>query len=239
MDPDRRGRVIAVFIQNLLGGVALLNQMKSKWIQRLLIGGILGLLLSVITAEYFSQSLRAQYQSWTIWRSLGVSDPNQVTSILTKIFWAFFFGSSWLMLWKLDCFWAKADPAKMETQDEPLPEDEEEKGEANESEQADGDHKEKETQEHESTEEKADDSFASVKNESDTDLEELHFAETLGLKKPFEEEKVKAVYRKLIAQYHPDRVSALGPEIREVAEQKAKEINEAYEYFRKKFEADD
>lgn len=205
----------------------------------MLIGGILGLLLSVITAEYFSQSLRAQYQSWSIWRSLGVSDPNQVTSILTKIFWAFFFGSSWLMLWKLDCFWAKAGPAKVQTQDEPLPEEEEEKVETKESEQADGDHKDKETQEHESTEEKTDDSFASVKNESDADQEELHFAETLGVEKPFEEEKVKAVYRKLIAQYHPDRVSALGPEIREVAEQKAKEINEAYEYFRKKFEADD
>jgi hypothetical protein len=27
----------------------------------------------------------------------------------------------------------------------------------------------------------------------------------------------------------------MGPEIREVAEQKAKEINEAYEHFRKKF----
>ena len=213
--------------------------MKAKGIQRLLIGGILGLLLSVIMAEYFSQSLRAQYQSWTIWRSLGVSDPNQLTSILTKICWAFFFGSSWLMLWKLDCFWTKAGPAKLETQDEPLPEEEEEKGEAKESEQADGDHKDKETQEHESTEEKTDDSFASVKNESDADQEELHFAETLGVEKPFEEEKVKAVYRKLIAQYHPDRVSALGLEIREVAEQKAKEINEAYEYFRKKFEADD
>ena len=170
---------------------------------------------------------------------MGVSDPNQVTSILTKICWAFFFVSSWLMLWKLDCFWAKAVPAKMETQDEPLPEEEEEMAGAKESEQADGDPKDKETQEHESTEEKTDDSFASVKNESDTDQEELLFAETLGVEKPFEEEKVKAVYRKLIAQYHPDRVSAMGPEIREVAEQKAKEINEAYEYFRKKFEADD
>ena len=128
----------------------------------------------------------------------------------------------------------------METQDEPLPEEKEEKGGRKESNQeADGDHKDKETQEHENTEEKTDDSFASVKNESDADQEELDFAETLGMEKPFEEEKVKAVYRKLIAQYHPDRVSALGPEIREVAEQKAKEINEAYEYFRKKFEADD
>ena len=46
---------------------------------------------------------------------------------------------------------------------------------------------------------------------------------------------IKSVYRKKIAQYHPDKVSAMGPEIQEVAEQKAKEINEAYEHFRKKF----
>jgi hypothetical protein len=31
----------------------------------------------------------------------------------------------------------------------------------------------------------------------------------------------------------------MGPEIRDVAEVKAKEINEAYEYFRKKFETDE
>ena len=49
---------------------------------------------------------------------------------------------------------------------------------------------------------------------------------------------MKSAYRKLIAQYHPDRVSAMGPEIKEVAETKAKEINEAYEYFRNKFEQD-
>ena len=48
-------------------------------------------------------------------------------------------------------------------------------------------------------------------------------------------ELIKSVYRKKIAQYHPDKVAAMGPEIRQVAEQKAKEINEAYEHFRKKF----
>ena len=48
---------------------------------------------------------------------------------------------------------------------------------------------------------------------------------------------MKSHYRKLIAQYHPDRVRAMGPEIRDVAESKAKEINEAYEFFRRKFEA--
>jgi DnaJ like chaperone protein len=49
---------------------------------------------------------------------------------------------------------------------------------------------------------------------------------------------IKTLYRKRIAQYHPDKVLAMGPEIREVAEQKAKEINEAYEYFRTKFKKD-
>ena len=46
---------------------------------------------------------------------------------------------------------------------------------------------------------------------------------------------IKSIYRKKIAQYHPDKVAAMGPEIQQVAEQKAKEINEAYEHFRKKF----
>ena len=46
-------------------------------------------------------------------------------------------------------------------------------------------------------------------------------------------EEIKPTYRKIIAQYHPDRVVAMGPEIKEVAEKKAKEINEAYEQLRK------
>jgi len=62
-------------------------------------------------------------------------------------------------------------------------------------------------------------------------------AEVLNLSKEDLEDfaKIKATYRTAIAQYHPDKVSALGPEIREVAENKAKEINQAYEFFRKKF----
>lgn len=35
-----------------------------------------------------------------------------------------------------------------------------------------------------------------------------------------------------MAQYHPDKVSHLTPALREVAEKKTMESNEAYEYFR-------
>src|SRR5215204_1017700 len=41
-------------------------------------------------------------------------------------------------------------------------------------------------------------------------------------------DEIKRAYRSLIIQYHPDRVAGLGPELRDVAEAKAKEINAAY-----------
>lgn len=65
---------------------------------------------------------------------------------------------------------------------------------------------------------------------------DLKYAETLGLKEPFALDDIKPSYRKIIAQYHPDRVAAMGNEIQEVAEKKAKEINRAYDYFQKKFD---
>lgn len=40
-------------------------------------------------------------------------------------------------------------------------------------------------------------------------------------------------YRKLIKEYHPDKVQNLGKEIRLLAEKKTIEINQAYEYIRK------
>jgi DnaJ-domain-containing protein 1 len=41
-------------------------------------------------------------------------------------------------------------------------------------------------------------------------------------------DEIKRAYRSLIIQYHPDRVAGLGPELRDIAEAKAKEINAAY-----------
>lgn len=42
-------------------------------------------------------------------------------------------------------------------------------------------------------------------------------------------EEIKAAYRRRVQEYHPDKVADMGPEIREVAERRMKEINAAYE----------
>ncbi|MDP7039475.1 MAG: J domain-containing protein [Myxococcota bacterium] len=46
---------------------------------------------------------------------------------------------------------------------------------------------------------------------------------------------IKAAYQNKIRQYHPDKVADMGPEVRQVAEKHAQEINEAYDILKKKF----
>ena len=46
---------------------------------------------------------------------------------------------------------------------------------------------------------------------------------------------IKAAYQNKIRQYHPDKVADMGPEVQEVAEKHAQEINEAYDILKKKF----
>lgn len=59
-----------------------------------------------------------------------------------------------------------------------------------------------------------------------------------GLKDPYEilevsanasDAEIRAAYRKLAAQYHPDKVEHLGQEFKDLAEQRFKEIQEAYQ----------
>ena len=57
--------------------------------------------------------------------------------------------------------------------------------------------------------------------------------EVLGVAADASQDEIKSAYQRLIRQYHPDRVADMGPEIREVAERRAKEINAAYEQLRK------
>lgn len=64
--------------------------------------------------------------------------------------------------------------------------------------------------------------------------EEQYYA-VLGLEPGADTMEIKKAYRKLSMQYHPDKVSHLGVEFQRVAEEKMKEINVAYEYFKKKF----
>ena len=57
--------------------------------------------------------------------------------------------------------------------------------------------------------------------------------EVLGVREDAGFKEIRAAYRKLMQEYHPDRVANLGKELRDLAERKAKKINEAYESFRK------
>ena len=51
----------------------------------------------------------------------------------------------------------------------------------------------------------------------------------LGILPSATNDEVKAAYRKMALQHHPDRVATLGEDIRLAAEKKFKEINEAKE----------
>ncbi|MBI3987112.1 MAG: DnaJ domain-containing protein [Lentisphaerae bacterium] len=65
---------------------------------------------------------------------------------------------------------------------------------------------------------------------------EGYYGRVLGLKGALTRDDVKRRYRELVTQYHPDRVNDLGPKLRAVAEQEMKAINEAYDYFKKKYD---
>jgi hypothetical protein len=52
--------------------------------------------------------------------------------------------------------------------------------------------------------------------------------EVLGLAPDAGTEEIKAAYRRLANQYHPDKVAHLGPEFQELAARRFKEIQQAY-----------
>ena len=64
---------------------------------------------------------------------------------------------------------------------------------------------------------------------------EKKYANVLELKGNVSPKDIKIAYRNLILLYHPDKFNHLGQEFRIVAEMKTKEINEAYRYFKDKY----
>lgn len=64
---------------------------------------------------------------------------------------------------------------------------------------------------------------------------EEQFLAVLGLEPGADFTTIKKAYRKLSMQYHPDKVSHLGAEFQRVAEEKMKEINQAYDFFKNKY----
>jgi DnaJ-domain-containing protein 1 len=56
--------------------------------------------------------------------------------------------------------------------------------------------------------------------------------QVLGVSSNASSEEIKNAYRKLAAKYHPDKVLHLGDEFQELAEERFKEIQEAYQQIR-------
>ena len=55
----------------------------------------------------------------------------------------------------------------------------------------------------------------------------------LGLGQDASEAEIDRAYRRLITQYHPDRLNGAADDLRQQAEAKAREINTAYDAIRK------
>lgn len=51
----------------------------------------------------------------------------------------------------------------------------------------------------------------------------------LGVDPAASDAEIESAYRRLISQYHPDKLAGAAPELREAAERKAREINAAYD----------
>jgi DnaJ like chaperone protein len=64
--------------------------------------------------------------------------------------------------------------------------------------------------------------------------DDKYFYNVFGLNTRASAQEVKIAYKKLIMQYHPDKVVNLGPELQSLAKTKTQEINEAYQYLKKK-----
>jgi len=239
-------RLDFVFLQNLHRPITTnpVLMFSRSFAQSILYAGMIALGLAYLTAHYFSTSLFVLYHDWAGWRTITGNSPNSFTHALEKITWALVFCSTWWMLWRLDFLISRppivADPSPDKI---PEPENVPPGKEANKSDPFHQSHKsenfipeEDVSTEQESNRETVDDPDEPKKVIFPT-VEELDMAAVLDLPKEDLNDfvKIKSSYRAAIARYHPDKVSAMGPEIREVAETKAKEINQAYEFFLKKF----
>ena len=237
-----------VLLQDLLWPTApnQITMTKKPFLSQLIYGGFLALSLSYLIANYYSSSLLNFYHDWTGWRRITGHAPNKFTGALNQISWSLVFCMSWWMLWRLDRFIispnpAPPDPSHSQTQKTSTPPPKEEasfQGEKAKSENFEpeeevawsGNEDNKESTHHQE-EESVNEPFL---NSEDSDTK---MAKVLGLDKDqlADFTEIKQTYRRAIAQYHPDKVSALGSEIQDVAEKKAKEINQAYEFFHNKF----
>jgi len=202
-----------------------------------LIGLLPILAASYFCADFFSLALYQSYHDWTGWRTIAGGSPNAITSKVLPASQVALFLAAFFSLWQLDRLivsgWVKKQPTPTPKKESP------EKGKKQDNPAQPNPASSKQTNSR-----KADPQEKAAKSSPIPEpiifSEDIRYAEVLGLS--FEESRdfatIKSTYRRVIAQYHPDKVGAMGPEIREIAESKAKEINHAYQYFVEKFKAD-
>ena len=85
-------------------------------------------------------------------------------------------------------------------------------------------------EEKESNKNKSDYKESKCEQESDEYLYSI-----LGINRNSSIEEIKKAYKEEISKYHPDKVEHLGFEFKEIAERKSKDINNAYNHLKKKF----
>lgn len=56
----------------------------------------------------------------------------------------------------------------------------------------------------------------------------------LGVPESAPPEAIKAAYKRLIKEYHPDRVASLGKDVQSLAQRKSRQINGAYQFLKSK-----
>lgn len=74
--------------------------------------------------------------------------------------------------------------------------------------------------------------FEEIKYDENT---EEYFYSILNINRNSSVDEIKKAYKEEIRKYHPDKVEHLGNEFKEIAEKKSKDINKAYNYFRRKY----
>lgn len=67
--------------------------------------------------------------------------------------------------------------------------------------------------------------------------DEKYYAVILGLPPRITKDNLKKAYHQKVKEYHPDHVANLGLKIRLTAEEEMEKINEAFDFFRKKYDS--
>jgi len=65
---------------------------------------------------------------------------------------------------------------------------------------------------------------------------EEKYRKILGIEQEINKKVIQKAYKQKMKEYHPDKISNMAEELQELALKRTKEINEAHEYFKKKYE---